>query len=80
MDRRRFDAYEIDLATCELKRDGEPVALQRQPARVLAHLVARAGRLVPREGLHEAIWGPEVHVDFDRGLNTWLRLAPVPAD
>lgn len=70
---RRFDSYELNLTTGELKRDGQPVALQRQPARVLAHLVGRAGALVPREDLHAAIWGPDVHVDFDRGLNYCIR-------
>jgi DNA-binding winged helix-turn-helix (wHTH) protein len=73
MDRRRFDAYEINLTTGELRRDGRPVALQRQPARVLARLVADAGTLVPRETLQAAVWGPEVHVDFDRGLNYCIR-------
>lgn len=72
--RRCFGAYEIDLATGELRRDGVPVPLQRQPARVLARLVARAGTLVPREELHAAIWGNNgVHVDFDRGLNYCIR-------
>jgi DNA-binding winged helix-turn-helix (wHTH) protein len=73
MDRRRFDAYEINLTTGELSRNGQPVALQRQPARVLTRFVARAGTLVPREELHAAIWGPDVHVDFDRGLNYCIR-------
>ena len=71
--RRRFDGYEIDLGTGELRRSGQPVALQRQPARVLARLVSRAGTLVPREELHAAVWGDGVHVDFERGLNYCIR-------
>jgi DNA-binding winged helix-turn-helix (wHTH) protein len=39
---------------------------------VLALLVANAGRLVTRDELRDAIW-PNVHVDFDRGLNYCLR-------
>jgi DNA-binding winged helix-turn-helix (wHTH) protein len=71
--RCRFGAFDLDLATGELCRDGRPLPLQRQPARALACLVARAGTLVPREELHAAIWGPDVHVDFDRGLNYCIR-------
>ena len=44
------------------------VSLERQPARVLAVLLARAGDLVSREELRESVWGRETHVDFDRGL------------
>jgi DNA-binding winged helix-turn-helix (wHTH) protein len=71
--RRRFGAHDLDLTTGELRRDGVPIPLQRQPARALACLVSRAGRLVPREDLHAAIWGRDVHVDFDRGLNYCIR-------
>ncbi len=71
--RRRFGAYDFDLTTGELRRDGVPIPLQRQPARALACLVARAGTLVPRADLHAAIWGQDVHVDFDRGLNYCIR-------
>jgi DNA-binding winged helix-turn-helix (wHTH) protein len=71
--RRRFGAYDFDLTTGELRRDGVPIPLQRQPARALACLVARAGTLVLRADLHAAIWGQDVHVDFDRGLNYCIR-------
>ena len=71
--RRRFGAHDFDLTTGELRRDGAPIPLQRQPARALACLVARAGTLVPRADLHTAIWGHDVHVDYDRGLNYCIR-------
>jgi DNA-binding winged helix-turn-helix (wHTH) protein len=71
--RRSFGPYDIDLTTGELRRGGVPVPLQRQPALVLARLVASAGTLVPREALHAAVWGDRVHVDFDRGLNYCIR-------
>jgi DNA-binding winged helix-turn-helix (wHTH) protein len=71
--RRRFDDYEIDLGTAELRRNGRPIPLQRQPARVLVRLVASAGTLVPREDLQAAVWGGDVHVDFNRGLNYCIR-------
>lgn len=72
-DLRRFRQFEIDVQTGELRKNGVPVALQRQPARVLARLVAGAGCLVTRDELCRATWPADTHVDFDRGLNYCLR-------
>jgi DNA-binding winged helix-turn-helix (wHTH) protein len=65
----RFDDFELDRHTLELRKAGEPVKLQQQPARVLAILTEHAGDLVSRETLRAAIWGDDTFVDFDRGLN-----------
>lgn len=43
---RRFGPFEFAPETGELRRDGQPVALQPQPARVLARLIRAPGRLV----------------------------------
>jgi DNA-binding winged helix-turn-helix (wHTH) protein/TolB-like protein len=67
--RFRFGLFELDTATCELRREEALVRLQSQPAQVLACLVARPGEVVSREELRKAIWGSETFVDFDRGLN-----------
>jgi len=67
--RYRFGLFEFDGAAGELRRDGEPVRLQGQPALALECLLANAGRVVTREELQKAIWGDETHVDFERGLN-----------
>ncbi len=69
----RFDPFELDLGTGELRRDGAPVRLQPQPARVLALLVARAGELVTREEIQREVWGDETFVDFEHGLNFCIR-------
>ncbi len=65
----RFGPFRLDLGTGELWRNGEAVHLQQQPARVLALLVRQAGRLVTREELRRHLWGDDVFVDFQRGLN-----------
>lgn len=70
---RAFGDFELDLDTGELRRNGVPVPLQRQPARVLAVLVARAGTLVSREDLKDAVWTAHTFVDFNRGLNYCIR-------
>ena len=65
----RFDDFEFDRVTLELRKSGQLVKLQQQPARVLAALTEHAGDLVSRETLRAAIWGDDTFVDFDRGLN-----------
>jgi DNA-binding winged helix-turn-helix (wHTH) protein/TolB-like protein len=65
----RFGIFEFDPVTRELRREGSPVRLQAQPAQVLAVLLSRAGEVVTREELRQAVWGSETFVDFERGLN-----------
>jgi DNA-binding winged helix-turn-helix (wHTH) protein/tetratricopeptide (TPR) repeat protein len=64
-----FGPFEFHPDTGELTRDGTPVRLAPQPARLLAVLTLRAGELVSREDLRRELWGLETHVDFDAGLN-----------
>jgi DNA-binding winged helix-turn-helix (wHTH) protein/TolB-like protein len=64
-----FGVYTFDPASGDLRREGRPVRLQPQPARMLAALAAQPGEIVTREALQAAIWEPGTHVDFDRGLN-----------
>ena len=63
-----FGVFEFDREAGELRRSGRVVALEPQPARALALLLAHAGELVSREQLRAAIWEEGTHVDFDRGL------------
>lgn len=64
-----FDRFRFDSTTGELWRDGARVPLQPQPARLLELLLARGGEVVTRDEIRAALWGSDVHVDFDRSLN-----------
>jgi len=63
-----FVDFEFDTATGELRRGGELVRLQSQPAQVLAMLVEHAGDVVTRDALREKIWGGDTFVDFHTNL------------
>jgi DNA-binding winged helix-turn-helix (wHTH) protein/TolB-like protein len=65
----RFGLFEFDANSGALSRDGRPVRLQPQPARVLAMLARRAGEIVTRDALRQEIWSDGTFVDFERGLN-----------
>jgi eukaryotic-like serine/threonine-protein kinase len=69
----RFDAFEVDLWTGELRKHGIKVKVQDQPLKVLAMLLAEPGELVTRERLREGLWSDHTFVDFDRGLNTAVK-------
>ncbi|MFN0169579.1 MAG: winged helix-turn-helix domain-containing protein [Bryobacteraceae bacterium] len=72
MDRRivQFGAFQANLGSGELYRDGIRLKLGGQPFQILATLLIRPGELVTREQLRSAIWEPETFVDFDQSLNT----------
>ena len=63
----RFGLFEFDSDSGALRKSGRAVSLEPQPAKALTLLLSRAGQVVSREELRDAIWG-HTHVDFDRGL------------
>lgn len=69
----RFAAFEMDLRSGELRKQGVKVNLQDQPFQVLALLVQRAGDVVTREELHHKLWPADTFVDFEDGLNTTIK-------
>ena len=66
----RFDEFEANLRTGELRREKHLLKLQGKPFQVLAALLARPGELVTREELRQSVWPADTFVDFEHGLNT----------
>ena len=65
----RFWAFEVDVASGELRKDGIRVKLQEQPFQVLVALLERPQEVVTREELQNRLWSGDTATDFDRGLN-----------
>jgi TolB-like protein/DNA-binding winged helix-turn-helix (wHTH) protein/Tfp pilus assembly protein PilF len=63
----RFGPYE--LGRDGLRKFGLRVKLERKPLLLLIALVERAGEVVTRSELQDLLWGEDLHVDFDKGLN-----------
>ncbi len=59
----------MDLELHELRSRGLRVRLQHKPFKVLELLLRNPGLLVRREELMQQLW-PNLHVNFDHGLNT----------
>src|ERR1043165_1755909 len=64
----RFGIFEFESDTGELRKKGRAAALEPQPAKALTLLLSRAGDVVSRDEIRDAVWGRDTHVDFDRGL------------
>lgn len=71
--RVRFGNFEFNAQTGELFKDGRTIRLQPQPVRLLDLLISRAGELVTREELRDALWPAGTVVEFDQGLNFSVR-------
>ena len=69
----RFGLFELNLDTEQLRKDGIPLKLPPQPFRILALLASRAGQVITREQIQQAIWGGETFVDFEHGLNQGIK-------
>ncbi|HEY3885635.1 MAG TPA: winged helix-turn-helix domain-containing protein, partial [Vicinamibacterales bacterium] len=65
--------FELDLLSNQLVCNGQPVKIQPQPRRVLVALAQRAGEVVSRDELRQAIWDSATFVEFDQGLNYCIR-------
>jgi TolB-like protein/DNA-binding winged helix-turn-helix (wHTH) protein/Tfp pilus assembly protein PilF len=66
----RFLDFELDLAAYELRRQGHPVRLERRAMDLLILLVERRRQLVTRSEIVDRLWGKDVFVDVETGVNT----------
>lgn len=69
----QFDDFELDCARFELRRKGRPVRLEKIPMELLQLLAESDGRVVTREEIEERLWGKNVFVDAEHGINTAVR-------
>jgi DNA-binding winged helix-turn-helix (wHTH) protein len=71
--RIRFDSFDLDLQTRELRKNGRPIKLQDQPGKLLALLACHAGELVTRAEIEKALWREDEFVEFEHAVNTAMR-------
>ena len=65
--------FTFDPDSLELRRGAARVALERQPAKLLALLLARRGQVVRRDDIADHLWGAHVHVSHAEGLHYAVR-------
>lgn len=69
----RFGVFELDVGAYELRRNGRPVRIERQPMDLLLLLVERRRQLVLRSEIVDRLWGKDVFVDVETGVHTAIR-------
>ncbi len=68
-----FGEFELDFSQFQLYRRGTQVRLEGLPMQLLMHLVEHRGQLVTREQIADVLWGKDVFVDVEQGINTAIR-------
>ena len=69
----RFGSFEVDLTSCELRKDGRKVKLQEKPFQILAILLDQPGEVVTREEFRQKLWSSDTFVDFEHSINTAVK-------
>jgi TolB-like protein/DNA-binding winged helix-turn-helix (wHTH) protein/Flp pilus assembly protein TadD len=69
----RFRDFELDLSAYQLRRNGHPVRLERQPMDLLILLVQRRSQLLSHGDIVDRLWGKDVFVDVETGVHTAIR-------
>lgn len=69
----KFENLELDLGSYQLRRDGSALKLEKIPMELLILLASKRGQLVSREEIIDRLWGKDVFVDSEHGVNTAIR-------
>ena len=69
----KFGEFELDSASFELRRQGRSQKLERIPMELLILLAEKQGTVVTRQEIIERLWGKDVFVDTEHGINTAVR-------
>jgi DNA-binding winged helix-turn-helix (wHTH) protein len=68
-----FEDFSLDFGRFQLFKSGRPLKLEGLPLQLLMFMVERQGQLVTREQIADALWGKDVFVDVEQGINTAIR-------
>jgi len=66
----RFEEFELNVDSCELRRSGVSLKVERIPMELLLLLLQNSGKLVRREVINEKLWGDGVFIEAEHGINT----------
>jgi DNA-binding winged helix-turn-helix (wHTH) protein len=69
----RFSNFELDFGRFQLCRSGRPMRLEGLPLQLLMFLIENQRQLVTREQIADELWGKDVFVDVEQGINTAIR-------
>jgi TolB-like protein/Tfp pilus assembly protein PilF len=69
----RFESFELDVRSRELRKGKNLIRLQEQPFEILRMMLERPGDVVTREELAKRLWPDGTFVDFEHSLNAAVK-------
>src|SRR6185436_1989167 len=69
----RFESFELDVRSRELRKGKERIRLQEQPFEILRLMLEHPGDVVTREELARRLWPDGTFVDFEHSLNAAVK-------
>src|SRR5882672_7665750 len=69
----RFESFELDVRSRELRKGKNRIRLQEQPFEILRLMLERPGDVVTREELARRLWPEGTFVDFEHSLNAAVK-------
>ena len=69
----RFESFELDVRSRELRKGKQRIRLQEQPFEILRLMLERPGDVVTREELARHLWPQGTFVDFEHSLNAAVK-------
>jgi TolB-like protein/DNA-binding winged helix-turn-helix (wHTH) protein len=69
----KFGDFELDPSRFELKRNGRVQKMEPMPMDLLILLAEKEGNVATRQEIVERLWGKDVFVDTEHGINTAIR-------
>src|SRR6187399_1077648 len=69
----RFDSFELDVRSRELRKGNDRIRLQEQPFEILRLMLQRPGDVVTRDELARHLWPAGTFVDFEHSLNAAMK-------
>src|ERR1051326_7587930 len=69
----RFESFELDVRSRELRKGKNRIRLQEQPFEILRLMLERPGDVVTREELAQRLWPKGTFVDVEHSLNAAVK-------
>src|SRR5437763_14271837 len=69
----RFESFELDVRSRELRKGKNRIRLQEQPFEILRMMLEHPGDVVTREELARRLWPEGTFVDFEHSLNAAVK-------
>lgn len=69
----RFESFEVNLRSGELRKAGEKVRLPEQSLQILAMLLQCPGEVVMRQEIRKRLWPNDTAVEFENSINAAVK-------